>query len=244
MGEANDEKHGLERKAKWKLIRNRSELRARICGADTHIYYSSSRRGPRIHPIYLDKMVCFAQLAIGLYNINKLTDFAQVKVLKVVVTYTGAVGDYRIYFHAFPCFCVNASLFKAKVRQCITENPSIKIMSVRIKHKDQQTIYEQQPLSQHLSAVYLAPYLSQLALVMYNIFTLRQGTVAVHDIPSLKVVKAMKHVEAEGMTYSVTFEASLGDESKNIETFQAQICVSTLSLPTTIEFKQVQIKHD
>lgn len=62
-----------------------------------------------------------------------------------------------------------------------------------------------------------------------------------HDIQSLKVIEPMKPV-ADGTTYLITFEASLRNKSKNIETFETKICIPTIFPTTTIEFKTVRIK--
>lgn len=245
-------KQGSDGKSKAKNHISKSKAKPPICGTSTRLYYDSSRPSG-LPGIRMDKLVCFAELAIRLYNIKELTHFAQVKVLKVVATYSGLV-DFRITFQAFSPLGV-ASVFVTKVRQFVGAYPNIEIRFVRIKRSHSDSKNSQQVLPRNIdeqrpsqvittdSVNYLAPYISQLALVMYNIFTLHVKKDAVHDIASLKVVKAIKHV-VDGTTYLVTFEAPLRDESKNVETFETQICMPTLFPSTTIEFKKVQIKHN
>lgn len=63
-----------------------------------------------------------------------------------------------------------------------------------------------------------------------------------HDPPSRKVVKRKKH-DAEGTTYIVSFQASLRDEREKVESFETQISMPTIFPTTTIQFKEIQIKH-
>lgn len=257
MGKINDRcvKEGKS-KATNHCNRTISKEKRAICWTSRRLYYDSSLR-PVIPGIRMDKQVCLAELAIRLYNIKELTHFAQVNVLKVVASYSGVI-DFRITFQAFSPLGV-ASVFITKVRQFVSSNPKIEIMFVRMKHshsdcknsqQDLPSNIHEQCLSQVIRTVStdsvnnLAPYLSQLALVMYNIFTLHVKKDAVHDISSLKVVKAIKQHVADGITYLVTFQASLRDESKNVETFETQVCMSTFCSTTTIEVKKVQIKHN
>ncbi|KAL6522431.1 hypothetical protein OROMI_031703 [Orobanche minor] len=207
-------------------------------------------------------LAAFICVPIGLVLfIPAHTNFGQVKVLKVVRSLSGAIDNY-ITFEAFSHPGV-ASVFIAEVTEFLDAYERIEIRSVKIKHSDsnhngknsQEGIPQKQTLS-HDSLNDVAPYISQYALAMYNIFTLHVKKDAVHDIssvkviraiihdaPSLKVVKGKKH-EAEGTTYLVTFEASLRDERKNVETFETKISVPTLFPTLIIQFKEIQIKHD
>ncbi|KAL6530430.1 hypothetical protein OROMI_028319 [Orobanche minor] len=232
-----------------------------IHGMSTRKYYDSSSGLNHIRGYRMDKIVSLTQLAIRFYNIKEHTNFGQVKVLKVVRSLSGAIDNY-ITFEAFSHPGV-ASVFIAEVTEFLDAYERIEIRSVKIKHSDsnhngknsQEGIPQKQTLS-HDSLNDVAPYISQYALAMYNIFTLHVKKDAVHDIssvkviraiihdaPSLKVVKGKKH-EAEGTTYLVTFEASLRDERKNVETFETKISVPTLFPTLIIQFKEIQIKHD
>ncbi|KAL6588183.1 hypothetical protein OROMI_001161 [Orobanche minor] len=184
-------------------------------------------------------------------ELNPHTNFGQVKVLKVVRSLSGAIDNY-ITFEAFSHTGV-ASVFIAEVTEFLDAyeklrsgllklNTLIPIIMVKTLKKD--------------SLNDVAPYISQYALAMYNIFTLhvKKDVVhdtssvkviraKIHDAPSLKVVKGKKH-EAEDTTYLVTFEASLRDERKKVETFETKISVPTLFPTLIIQFKEIQIKHD
>lgn len=178
---------------------------------------------------------------------------------------SGAVG-YRITFEAFSPGGVG-SVFVAKVTQFFDEYRRIEIESVKIKRSDsnqkrkesRKDLLADIPQQQTLSDDFVndvAPYFSQYALAMYNMVTLNVNKEPLHDISSVKVVKAMKHDapsrkvvkgkkhDAEGTAYLVTFEASLLNERKKIETFETKISVPTLFPTTIIEFKEIQIKHD
>lgn len=246
-----------EGKSKAQSLCNRkmSKYKRTICWTDRRLYYDPLLRPAR--GIRMDELVCLAELAIRLYNIKELTHFAQVKVLKVVARLSGLV-DFRITFQAFSPLGV-ASVFITEVRQFVGAYPNIEIRFVRLKrpHSERKDSQENLPSNSHEQCISqvirtlsadsvnnLAPCLSQLALVMYNIFTLNVKKDAVHDISSLKVVKTIKQHVADGITYLVTFEASKRDESNNIETFETQVCMSTFFSITTIDVKKVQIKHD
>ncbi|KAL6542524.1 hypothetical protein OROMI_024126 [Orobanche minor] len=91
----------------------------------------------------------------------------------------------------------------------------------------------------------LALYLCQYALFSYNFFTL-SGSVAKHDIESLKVVELTKPV-AEIPTYLITYEAPLRPKAKgkNVDTFKIEICMPSLFPTTVIEFKsEVRVNTD
>lgn len=223
-----------------------------IHGMSTQKYYDSSSGLNRIRGYRMDKIVSLTQLAIRFYNINEHTNFGQVKVLKVVRSLSGAIVNY-ITFEAVSPPGV-ALVFVAEVTEFLDAYERIEIRSVKIKRsssdhngKNSQEVLPfnipQQHTLSHDFLNDLAPYLSQYALAMYNIFTLHVKKDAVHDISSVKVVKAMKH-DAEGTTYLVTFEASLHDESKKVETFETKISVPALFPTIIIQFKEIQIKHD
>ncbi|KAK1404609.1 hypothetical protein POM88_004214 [Heracleum sosnowskyi] len=221
MGKRNDRcvKEGKS-KATNHCNRTISKEKRAICWTSGRLYYDSSLR-PVIPGIRMDKQVCLAELAIRLYNIKELTHFAQVNVLKVVASYSGVI-DFRITFQAFSPLGV-ASVFITKVRQFVSANPKIEIMFVRMKHSHshcKNSQQDEQCLSQVIrtlsadSVNNLAPYLSQLALVMYNIFTLHVKKDAVHDISSLKVVKAIKqHVADES-----------SDQAQLMQGFACRMC--------------------
>ncbi|KAL6511050.1 hypothetical protein OROGR_022174 [Orobanche gracilis] len=238
-----------------------------VHGISTRKYYDSSDPRYRIPAFRMDQLVSLTELAIRFYNFKERTNFGQVKVLKVVRALSGAV-DYRITFEAFLPPGV-ALVFVAKITQFFDKYRTIEIESVKIKRSDSKrngkksqkdlppNIPQQQTLSDD-SLNDLAPCLSQYALAMYNIFTLKVKKVPLHDISSVKVVKAMKHDApalkvdkrrkhvADGPTaiYLVTFEASLRNEQKNVETFETKVSVPTFFPTITIEFKEIQIKHD
>lgn len=236
-----------------------------INGMSTRKYYDSSSGLNHLRGCRMDNIVSLTQLAIRFYNIKEHTNFGQVKVLKVVCSLSGAIVNY-ITFQAFSHPGI-ASVFIAEVIEFLDAFERIEIRSVKIKRsgsdhngKNSQeglhpTIPQQQTLS-HDSLKDVAPYLSQYALAMYNIHTLHVKKDAVHDISSVKVIKAMKHDaptlkvvkgkkhDAEDTTYLVTFEASLRDERKNIETFETKISVPTLFPTIIIQLREIQIKHD
>lgn len=220
-----------------------------ISGISTRKYYDSSNPHYRISPIRMNKIVSFAELAIRFYNINENTKFGQVKVRKVVRA-MAAIFDNHITFKAFSPLGV-ATVFETVIREYFDPDRQFEVRYVRIKHSHcdhnnnsqgelQPNFLQQQTLSDD-SLNDLAPCLSQYALVMYNTFTLRVRKVAAHDIPSLEVVRAVKQ-DAEGNTYLVTFEA-IFRESRNVETFETQICVPSLFPTMIIQFKEIQNKH-
>ncbi|KAL6505406.1 hypothetical protein OROHE_022785 [Orobanche hederae] len=192
-----------------------------IQGISTRKYYDSSSPHYRVPPIRMSKIVSFSELAIRFYNLKEHTNFGQVKVLKVVRSMGVRVDNY-ITFEAFSRHGV-ASVFITKIHECFDAYRTFEIKYVRIKHNGRNS---QQELPHHIpeqriifddSLYDLAPYLSRYALVIYNIFTLRVKKDAVHDIPSLEVVNAIKQ-DAEGTTYLVTFQASLREEREIVET--------------------------
>lgn len=64
-----------------------------------------------------------------------------------------------------------------------------------------------------------------------------------HDIPSLEVVRAVKQdVEGEGTTYLVTFEAP-ARESRDVETFETEICFLSLSPTIIMQVKEIRDMH-
>lgn len=213
-----------------------------ISGIATRLYYDKSNPSYRISPIRMNKMLSFAELAIGIYNIKENTNFGQVKVRKVVRA-MGGIFDNRITFKAFSPLGV-ATVFETEAREYFGPDRKVEIRYVRIKHSQQElqpNVLQQQTLSDD-NLNQLAPYLSHYALVLYNTFTLCVRKVAAHDIPSLKVVRAVKQDE-EGTMYLVTFEASLRDESKKVETFEAQIWVPSLFPNMIVQIKEVRNLH-
>ncbi|KAK1352848.1 hypothetical protein POM88_052686 [Heracleum sosnowskyi] len=230
----------------WITTKGGKRLRI-IHGMSTRKYYDSSNPRYRIASFRMDQLVSFTELAIRFYNFKEHTKFGQVKVLKVVRSLSGVVG-YRITFEAFSPAGV-ASVFVAKVTQFLNEYyTTIEIRSVKLKRSDSDqkgkrsqkdlppNIPQQQTLSD-ASVNDVAPYISQYALSMYNIFTLNLKKEPLHDISSVRVVKAMKHNapsrkvvkgkkhDAEGSTYLVTFEASLrNSEARLIQGLVCKMC--------------------
>lgn len=213
-------------------------------GISTRKYYDSSSEDYIIPSIRMDKLVSLTQLAICHYNIKEGTTFDRVNVLQVVVSLSGLI-DNRITFEAFSPLGVT-SVFEARITEHFY---IIEIKYVRMKDQHGSDVppsnISQQSVFNKLSAKCLkdlAPYLSQCALAMYNKFTLHVKNDAAHDIPSLKVVKAVK---LEAPTYLITFQASLQEERNNVETFETRIFVPTVFPTTTIEFKEIKmIKHN
>ncbi|KAK1352850.1 hypothetical protein POM88_052688 [Heracleum sosnowskyi] len=68
----------------------------------------------------------------------------------------------------------------------------VKVLKGRKSRKDLPPDVPQQTLSD-ASVNDVAPYISQYALAMYNVFTLNVKKEPLHDISSVRVVKAMKH---------------------------------------------------
>ncbi|KAL6542523.1 hypothetical protein OROMI_024125 [Orobanche minor] len=212
-----------------------------------------------------DMLLYLSKLAICFYNIREGTCFCDVKV--VMATESGVKRDnYHITFHAFLTKSKRnrvAVTFQAHiVVYFVCPYPKFEIMFVRIKPSesdqnksknsqqgqpsesdhDKDQIYQHR-LSQVIqdspldSQYSLALYLCQYALFSYNFSTL-SGSVAKHDIESLKVVELTKPV-AEIPTYLITYEAPLRPKAKgkNVDTFKIEICMPSLFPTTVIEFK-------
>nr|XP_017241233.1 PREDICTED: uncharacterized protein LOC108213949 isoform X2 [Daucus carota subsp. sativus] len=217
-------------------------------------------KNKKLRPIYMDEYVCLTELAIRLYNIKEHTQFSQVKLLKIVA----AQGGYWVNLITFEALSPlgDATVFKTTITQFFRQYQKIEIKPVELKcsqsghngensKQDPPLDIAQQPVIKTFPANTLedmAPFLSQYALVMYDMdeSLARTGNIkreAFHSISSLKVVKVIKLDAEEGTLYQVTFTASLRDESKNVETFETHICVPTL-FPTMIlevrDFKMIK----
>ncbi|WOG85728.1 hypothetical protein DCAR_0104920 [Daucus carota subsp. sativus] len=227
-----------------------------VAGVPMKKIYDASKN-KKLYPIYMDEYVCLTELAIHLYNIKEHTQFSQVKLLKIV-TEQGGYWVNHITFEALSPLG-DATVFKTTITEIFRQYRKIEIKPVKLKcsqshdngeksKQDPPLDIAQQPVIKTFPAkalVDLAPFLSQYALIMYNIDEVKIKREAVHDISSLKVVKAIKLDSEEGTLYHVTFTASLRDESKNIETFETQICVPTLFPNMTMEVREIKmIKHD
>lgn len=217
-------------------------------------YYDSAGTS-RLSRVRYDELVYFTQLAIWSYNIKEDSNFDNVQVLRAKKC-LAMNSYYYITFKAFSADGVSET-FQTKICYYFPKPCSkIEIIFVRIRPSDcddfaedsqadqpsnLDKVYKQRLKKQtHDSRFKLAVYLSQYALVNYNIRNLGVSA-AVHDIQSLKIIKPMKQVRKDP-TYLLTFEASLCDGSKNVETFETEICMRTLFPTTTIEFWNFMIK--
>lgn len=230
--------------------------------------YDASREPDPDYELEDYTLLCFSRLAICFYNMREGTYFRDVKVL--MATRSGLTDpDYYITFQAFSYKSRrsrgNAVTFQTHIIEFVCNCPRFQIMFVRIKpdgnkaKKSQHSEYDPkaQIVQDHLFRVIktytidsrldsrysLALYLSQFALVSHNLDVLKE-TVAKHDMESLKVLKLVKSVDGVP-TYHITFEAALlaETEGKNVETFEAKVCMPTL-FPTTMIESEARVITD
>ncbi|XP_063942173.1 uncharacterized protein LOC135149931 [Daucus carota subsp. sativus] len=127
------------------------------------------------------------------------------------------------------------TVFKTTITQFFRKYRKIEIKPVKLKssqsgHNGEKSKQDppldiaQQPVIKTFPANTLedmAPFLSQYALVMYN------------------MDQVIKLDAEEGTSYLVTFTASLRDKSKIVETFETHICVPSLFPTMILEIRDI-----